>query len=102
MKGFYIFCDESLKKGKLYSNFYGGLLIDIKDYASVNNVLLSTIRSLNIEKEELKWSNVNTFKLEAYIDIIDVFFDFIKSKTIKFRVMFTDNRFLAHNLPTNY
>lgn len=102
MKGFYIFCDESLKKGKLYSNFYGGLLIDIKDYASVNNALLSTIRNLNIEKEELKWSNVNTFKLEAYIDIIDVFFDFIKSKTIKFRVMFTDNRFLAHNLPKNY
>ena len=32
MKGFYIFCDESLKKGKYYSNFYGGLLIDKKDF----------------------------------------------------------------------
>ena len=102
MNGFYIFCDESLKKGKLYSNFYGGLLINIKDYASVNNALLSTISELNIQKEELKWSNVNTFKLETYLKIIDVFFGLIKSKSIKFRVMFTDNRFLAHNLPKNY
>ena len=74
MNGFYIFCDESLKKGKLYSNFYGGLLINIKDYASVNNALLSTISELNIQKEELKWSNVNTFKLETYLKIIDVFY----------------------------
>lgn len=102
MNGFYIFCDESLKKGKLYSNFYGGLLIDIKDYASVNNVLLSTMSELNIEKEELKWSYVNTFKLETYLKIIDVFFELIKSKSIKFRVMFTDNRFLAHNLSKDY
>jgi hypothetical protein len=32
MKGFYIFCDESLKKGKYYSNFYGGVLIDKSEF----------------------------------------------------------------------
>lgn len=102
MKGFYIFCDESLKKGELFSNFYGGLLIDIKDFEAVKNALLSKIQDLNIENSELKWSNVNTLKLNSYIEIIDIFFEFIKANIIKFRVMFTDNRFLAHNLPKSY
>jgi hypothetical protein len=55
MKGVYIFCDESLKRGKLYSNFYGGLLINIKDYILVKNALLSSIsiNELDIGKEEL-------------------------------------------------
>ena len=53
MKGVYIFCDESLKRGKLYSNFYGGLLINIKDYTPVKNALLSSINELDIGKEEL-------------------------------------------------
>ena len=52
MKGFYIFCEESLKKGKYYSNFYGGLLIDKKDFEKANNVLLSKLQDLNIENSE--------------------------------------------------
>lgn len=53
MKGFYIFCDESLKRGKLYSNFYGGLLINIKDYTPVKNALLSSINELYIRKRRI-------------------------------------------------
>lgn len=30
-KEYTIWCDESIKKGKYYSNFYGGLLIQSKD-----------------------------------------------------------------------
>ncbi|MDY3511503.1 hypothetical protein PG585_10695, partial [Riemerella anatipestifer] len=60
MAGFYIFCDESIKKGKYYSNFYGGLLIDKNDFEKANNLLLSSLRDLNIENSELKWSSVNT------------------------------------------
>lgn len=99
---FYIFCDESIKKGKYYSNFYGGLLIDAKDYDKVNNLLLSKLQDLNIENSELKWSIVNTFGVENYIEMMDVFFEFIKQNIIKFRIMFTDNRFLSQSLPNEY
>lgn len=99
---FYIFCDESIKKGKYYSNFYGGLLIDAKDYDKVNNLLLSKLQDLNIENSELKWSIVNTFGVQNYIEMMDVFFEFIKQNIIKFRIMFTDNRFLSQSLPSEY
>lgn len=102
MKGFYIFCDESLKKGKYYSNFYGGLLIDKKDFEKANNVLLSKLQDLNIENSELKWSIVNTFGLDYYIQMMDVFFEFVKANIIKIRIMFTDNRFLAEKVSKEY
>jgi hypothetical protein len=98
MAGFYIFCDESLKKGKFYSNFYGGLIIDKIEFEKVKNALTSRVQDLEIENTELKWGNVNTFKLEQYKSIIDTFFEFIKSNVIKIRIMFTDNRFIANNL----
>jgi hypothetical protein len=98
MAGFYIFCDESLKKGKFYSNFYGGLIIDKIEFEKVKNALISRVQDLEIENSELKWGNVNTFKLEQYKSIIDTFFEFIKANVIKIRIMFTDNRFIANNL----
>lgn len=98
MAGFYIFCDESLKKGKYYSNFYGGLIIDKIEFEKVKNALTSRVQDLEIENSELKWGNVNTFKLEQYKSIIDTFFEFIKANVIKVRIMFTDNRFIANNL----
>lgn len=102
MAGFYIFCDESIKKGKYYSNFYGGLLIDKNDFEKVNNLLLSSLRDLNIENSELKWSSVNTYGLQSYIQMMNVFFELIKNDTIKVRIMFTDNRFLTQDLPREY
>lgn len=101
-KGFYIFCDESIKKGRYYSNFYGGLLIDTKDFEKVNNTLLSKLYDLNIENSELKWSIVNTFGVQNYMEMIDVFFEFVKNNVIKVRIMFTDNRFLAQNLSNEH
>lgn len=98
MAGFYIFCDESLKRGKYYSNFYGGILIDKIDFEKVKNVLLSKVQDLEFENSELKWSNVNTFKLEQYKSVTDVFFEFVKTNVIKVRIMFTDNRFIPTQL----
>ncbi|AFR35970.1 DUF3800 domain-containing protein [Riemerella anatipestifer] len=102
MAGFYIFCDESIKKGKYYSNFYGGLLIDKNDFEKANNLLLSSLRDLNIENSELKWSSVNTYGLQSYVQMMNVFFELIKNNTIKVRIMFTDNRFLTQDLPREY
>ncbi|GIM51886.1 hypothetical protein CAPN004_09160 [Capnocytophaga cynodegmi] len=98
MKGFYIFCDESLKRGKYYSNFYGGLLINKEDFQKVNNILLSKIQDLNMEKAEIKWSSVTPFVLENYKHIMEVFFMLIKEGTIKVRIMFSDNRIIPQNL----
>ena len=98
MKGFYIFCDESLKKGKYYSNFYGGVLIDKFEFEKVKNAITSKVQDLQIENSELKWGNVNTFKLQQYKEVIDVFFEFVKANVIKVRIMFTDNRFIPKNL----
>lgn len=98
MEGFYIFCDESLKKGKYYSNFYGGVLIDKSEFEKVKNAITSKVQDLQIENSELKWGNVNTYKLQQYKEVIDVFFEFIKANVVKIRIMFTDNRFIAKNL----
>ncbi|MDQ6764098.1 MAG: DUF3800 domain-containing protein [Bacteroidota bacterium] len=98
MKGFYIFCDESLKKGRYYSNFYGGILIDKNEFEKIKHAITSKFQDLQIENSELKWGDVNTYKLQQYIEIVDVFFAFVKANSIKVRIMFTDNRFIAKNL----
>lgn len=96
--GFYIFCDESLKKGKKYSNFYGGLLIQKSDFEWVKNALHKKISELGLEDTELKWQNINIHRLESYKSIIDVLFELIKQDVIKIRIMFTDNRHRPTNL----
>jgi hypothetical protein len=96
--GFYIFCDESVKKDRFYSNFYGGVLIDKKDFNSVNNVLLSKKLDLLMEDSELKWSNINAYRVKEYCEMIDTFFEFVKLGILKLRIMFTDNRFLPKNI----
>ncbi|MBV4359679.1 DUF3800 domain-containing protein [Pinibacter aurantiacus] len=102
MAGYYIFCDESLKKGKYYSNFYGGLIIEKREFERVKNALISKMQDLQMEDSELKWSNVNTFRLEQYIAIIQTFFEFVKSGIVKVRIMFTDNRFAEVPLQKDY
>lgn len=98
MSGYYIFCDESIKKGKHYSNFYGGLIIEKSQFERVNNALISKVQDLEIENSELKWSNVNNYQLENYKQLMDTFFAFVLEGVIKVRIMFTDNRFIVHDL----
>ncbi|WP_375579040.1 DUF3800 domain-containing protein [Marivirga tractuosa] len=97
-KGFYIFCDESVKKDRYFSNFYGGVLLTKEDFQFVNNALKSKVIDLNLEDSELKWSNINTYRVESYCEVMEVFFTAISNGLIKMRVMFTDNRFIPTNL----
>lgn len=83
-----------MKKGKYYSNFYRGVLIDKTEFEKVRNALLSRVQDLEIENTELKWGNVITLKLEQYKAVIDTFFEFVKANIIKVRIMFSDNRFI--------
>lgn len=71
-KRYYIFCDESIKKGKLFSNFYGGAMIDSKDFKLITDVLEE--KRINIlQTSELKWQKINKQNYKHYIDSIDTF-----------------------------
>jgi len=85
-----IYCDESIKQGKYYGNFYGGALVFSKHQSEVLN-------GLKVKKEELfgsgevKWSKVSPLYLDKYKEMMKVFFDFIEADKVKLRVMFTKN-----------
>lgn len=92
-----IYCDESAKKGKFFSNFYGGAIIDGKKINKINEIL-------NLKKEqlylngEIKWSKVTASYLNKYIEMIDLFFDYIKKGDIKIRIMFKPVCYVANDL----
>ena len=85
-----IYCDESVRKGKYFSDFYGGGLIRSADYITAVNELEQKKKELHLYKE-LKWSKVTSNYLNKYKEIISTFFEFIKSDIIKIRVMFRQN-----------
>lgn len=101
-RGYYIFCDESLKAGRYYSNFYGGCMVPISEFERVNNLLVSKRQDIGMEDSELKWSSINGYRVDAYCEMMDVFFELIKTDFLKFRVMFTDNRFIPKELTSDH
>lgn len=100
MKNYIIYCDESITKGKHYSNFYGGALVDSKHFDA-------TVKMLNDKKEELnlfgeiKWTKVTEAYLDKYIEFINCYFRFVKDDLIKIRIMFRRNRHEATGLSEN-
>ncbi len=96
-KRYYIFCDESIKKGKLFSNFYGGVLIDSKDHKLISDVLEDKRKNI-LKTSELKWQKITKQNHKEYIDAVDTFFDFIQAGKIKVRIMFTDNNIIKPDL----
>ena len=95
-----IYCDESVKKGEYFSNFYGGALLNASDYDHITTALNQCKASLNLTGE-VKWTKVSHQYLEKYIAFIDKYFEFIKSGKIKIRIMFHQNLFEATSL-TDY
>lgn len=91
MKNYIIYCDESISKGKYYSNFYGGVLVDSKYFDYI-------VETLNTKKDELnmygevKWTKVTEAYLNKYIEFINLYFDFIKKGYLKVRIMFRNNQ----------
>ena len=89
-KEYFIWCDESLKKGKFYSNFYGGILISSSHIVEVLSKLKKAVHKANIT-DEIKWQKVNAFHLPQYTEILSIFFKLVKQNKIKVRIMFTQN-----------
>jgi len=85
-----LYCDESTQKSSLYSDFFGGCIISGKDYPHVTSELNTKKTELHLYGE-VKWSKVTENYLSKYIELMALFFSFIKTGKIKMRIMFRDN-----------
>lgn len=92
-----IYCDESISRGRYYSNFYGGALIKNCDFDFVVNSLNEKKETLNLFNE-IKWNKVSDNYLEKYKEIINTYFNFIADGKIKLRIMFSQNAQVPTNL----
>lgn len=83
-----IYCDESIKRGKYFSNFYGGVLINSRDLARVEQRLARVCDEQHFHNE-VKWQRVTEQYLPKYIALMDAFFDLLAAGLVKVRIMFT-------------
>lgn len=96
-KEYILFCDESDRKGKYYSNFYGGLIVGASQYERITKRLNTLKRELNLYGE-VKWEKVTQRYLKKYDDLIRCFFDEVASSNIKVRIMFRQNAYQPKGL----
>lgn len=96
-KQYLIYADESRRKGKYFSNFYGGALIDYKDLEKLNKKIITKKEELGLF-QEVKWTKVTEQYLDKYIELIDYYFEFIKLNKIKIRIMFRQNAMVPQQL----
>ncbi|MBR1560248.1 MAG: DUF3800 domain-containing protein [Clostridia bacterium] len=84
-----IYCDESLDKGTLYSDFFGGCILPFQYLEEITTALNNKKTELNLLRE-VKWIKVTPNYLEKYEELIHLFFDFIRAGKIRFRIMFRE------------
>ncbi len=89
-KEYILFCDESDRSGRYYSDFYGGVLVGSSQYERVTRRLQDLKNDLNLGKE-VKWSRVSEPYLGKYMQLMSAFFEEIRAGHIKMRVMFRQN-----------
>lgn len=92
-----IYCDESSSDGPKFSDFFGGCMVNSKDLHIVEDALNAKERELNLFGE-IKWTKVT----EQYIQIMDLFFNFIRNGKIKIRIMFRWNEDRPTNTQARY
>ncbi|GFH62798.1 MAG: hypothetical protein ZNDK_0569 [Candidatus Desulfovibrio kirbyi] len=85
-----LWCDESDKRGELFSNFYGGALVSSIHANEVIARLNQKKNELNLFGE-IKWTKITEAYQNKYIALIDEFFSLIAQGYVKIRIMFTDN-----------
>ncbi|WP_010324474.1 DUF3800 domain-containing protein [Marinobacterium stanieri] len=90
-----IYCDESVKKGQFYSDFYGGVLVQSGDQNRIIDALSQRLIDLELGAE-VKWTKISEQYAQRYIDLMDTFFDFVQEGLLKGRVTFTQNALKAN------
>src|SRR4051794_13943823 len=99
-KRYIIYCDESDSKGRFYSHFYGGALLEASKQQALHDELQALKDELHIVHGEMKWQYITENYKDKYIQFVDRVFDMIQRGDLKFRIMFTQNRWVP--LLTDY
>ena len=77
--------------------FIGGALINYAELKKISDKLNDKKKKLGLF-QEVKWTKVTEQYLDKYLELIDYFFEFIKSNKIKIRIMFRHNAQVPQNL----
>ncbi len=85
-----IYCDESAEKGRYFSHFYGGALLNAIDKDRIE-ADLNKVKTDNNLGAELKWTKITHAYADKYIAFLDAFFNLVAENDIKIRIMFTQN-----------
>lgn len=91
-KRYILYCDESDTKGRFYSHFYGGALIEASKQQSISAELQAVKNDLHIFDGEMKWQRITAPYAEKYVEFVDAVFDIVARGDMKLRIMFTQNR----------
>jgi Protein of unknown function (DUF3800) len=94
-----IFCDESERYGKYFSNFYGGVRVAASQLTRLSTRLTGFKAKLGLNSE-IKWQKTDPTNVERYARIVEMFFDEIRTGHIAMRVMFTQNSVQPRGLTT--
>ena len=87
------------KKDQSIATFFGGCLVSSKDMPEIVNTLNAKKVDLRFHGE-VKWSKVTSNYLNKYIDLITLFFSYVKNGKIKVRIMFRNNKDLPSDYPS--
>src|SRR5690606_570087 len=79
-------------KGRLYSNFYGGILIDATNQEKLEAEPQACKNQLNIFGGEMKWARITDPYVEKNTRFVNTAYDIVSRGDMKIRVMFTQNR----------
>lgn len=93
-KRYIIYCDESDIKGKFYSHFYGGVLIEASKQQALEAELQAVKDEIHVFNGEMKWGRVTAAYADKYIVFANAVFDIIERGDMKMRIMFTQNRWI--------
>ena len=63
-KEYWIFADESVVKGELFSHFFGGCIVPLSKYSEISQRLEEKKDELGLGKE-LKWQRVTAQRLDS-------------------------------------
>lgn len=85
-----VYCDESAKKGKHFSNFYGASILMSEHLDEIQN-RLNKITIKNGMNDEIKWNNISVGNADRYLNFVDEIFDLIEEGRMRMRIMFTHN-----------
>ena len=96
-KEYILFCDESVRDGAYYSNFYGGVLVGASRFEPASDQLAQLKTKLHLHGE-VKWQKVTATYLPKYVELVDAFFDELAAGHAKVRIMFRQNARKPRNL----